>query len=229
MRMPLRILIVEDEQLFRDTLRDILNLDGFVADGVGTIASYKAWRRSHSCDVLIVDRNLPDGDGLDVVKLHRQTESGPVIVVTCKGESEDRITGMNADADYYLVKPLVIDELVALLQRLSRKTDTTVQQGGAWVLNPVNWCLRHLTGTEVSLTRNELTLMTCFVERPGVTVDRNDIIEALGALPHEYDSRRLETLIRRLRLKVQAAGIDELPVATVYGKGYAFNGQLSVI
>lgn len=58
--MPLRILIVEDEHLFRDSLRDLLNLEGFLADGVESMASYRAWRQTHGCDVLIVDRNLPD-------------------------------------------------------------------------------------------------------------------------------------------------------------------------
>lgn len=225
--MPLRILIVEDEPLYRDSLIDILNLEGFAAAGVGSIASYRAWRQSHSCDVLIIDRNLPDGDGLDVIKAHRQTESGPVIVITCKGLSEDRIQGMNADADYYLVKPIVTDELVALLNRLFRKIDQTLTQGDAWMLNPVNWRLKNVGGAEVLLTRNELTFMNCFVEKPGLAINRNEIIQALGEDPHGYDLRRLETLIRRLRLKVKAAGAEELPLVTVYSKGYAFNGQLS--
>lgn len=225
--MTLRILIVEDEHLFRDSLRDLLNLEGFLANGVGSVASYRAWRQSHSCDVLIVDRNLPDGDGLDVIRIHRQTESGPVIVITCKGQSEDHIQGMEADADYYLVKPIVTDELVALLRRLARKQEPALQQGNAWILNPVNWQLRNLGGAEVSLNRNELAIMACFVEKSGVTVNRNEIIEALGEQANEYDIRRLETIIRRLRIKVKAAGFDELPLVTVYGKGYAFNGALS--
>lgn len=225
--MSLRILIVEDEQLFRDALRDTLNLEGFAADGVGSIASYRAWRQSHSCDVLIVDRNLPDGDGLEVIKMHRQTEAGPIIVITCRGLPEDRILGLNSDADYYMVKPIVTDELVSLLARLSRKNDFNLSQGNSWVLNPVNWRLQNVGAESVVLTRNEFALINCFVERPGHPVNRDEIIHALGEEVVGYDIRRLETLVRRLRLKIKASGSQEFPLATVYGKGYVFNGHLS--
>lgn len=225
--MSLRVLIVEDEQLFRDALRDTLNLEGFAADGVGSIASYRAWRQSHSCDVLIVDRNLPDGDGLEVIKIHRQTESGPIIVITCRGLTEDRILGLNSDADYYIVKPIVTDELVSLLARLARKSEHSLVRGNSWVLNPVNWRLQNVGADSVALTRNEFILINCFVEKPGHPVNRDEIIEALGEEVAGYDVRRLETLVRRLRLKIKATSSHELPLTTVYGKGYVFNGHLS--
>ncbi len=225
--MSLRILIVEDEELFRDSLRDTLNLEGFAADGVGSIAGYRAWRQSHSCDVLIVDRNLPDGDGLEVIKIHRQTEAGPIIVITCRGLTEDRILGLNSDADHYMVKPIVTDELISLLARLSRKNELSATKGSPWVLNPVNWRLQNVGAVSVVLTRNEFALVNCFVERAGLAVNRDEIIKALGEEVEGYDIRRLETLVRRLRLKIKAAGSQELPLTTVYGKGYVFNGHLS--
>lgn len=226
--MTFRILIVEDDALFRDTLRDILNLEGFVADGVGSIESYRAWRQSHSCDVLIVDRSLPDGDGLDVVKLHRKTEEGPVICVTCKGDADDRILGINAEADYYLVKPVVIDEIVAILHRLYRKSHLPNSSGSnRWVLNTVDWRLKSLNGTEVFLTQNELVFLNCFVEKPGITVDKIQVIRALSRETGAYDARSLEILVRRLRQKTKTATGSVMPLATVYGRGYAFNGQLS--
>lgn len=226
--MAYRILIVEDDTLFRDTLRDILNLEGFVADGVGSIESYRAWRQSHSCDVLIADRNLPDGDGLDVVKLHRKTESGPVIFVTCKGDTEDRILGINAEADYYLVKPVVIDEVVAILHRLFRKSKlTSALNTNRWILNTVDWRLKSTNGIEVLLTENELVFLNCFVEKPGITVDKMQVIRALSRDAGAYDSRSLEILVRRLRHKTKSATGSDMPLTTVYGRGYTFNGQLS--
>lgn len=226
--MTFRILIVEDDALFRDTLRDILNLEGFAADGVGSVASYRAWRQSHTCDVLIVDRNLPDGDGLDVVKLYRQTESGPVIFVTCKGDTEDRILGINAEADYYLVKPVDIDEVVAVLRRLSRKSKSPNPYGNnSWVLNAVDWRLKCLNVADVVLTQNELLFLNCFVEKAGITVEKSHIIRALSRETGSYDARSLEILVRRLRQKIKLATGNEMPLATVYGRGYAFNGQLS--
>ena len=225
--MPYRILIVEDDVHFRDTLRDVLNLEGFSADGIGSVASYRAWRRTQSCDVLIVDRSLPDGDGLDVVELYRQTEGGPVIVVTCDGEPESRVRGMNSDADYYLVKPIVTDELVAILKRLSRRTETVSRAGNSWVLDPITWELKLVGKHQVILTRKEMMFLRCFIEKAGVPVPRVDIIESIGESPALYDPHRMETIVRRLRKKIEASGIDNFPLATIYGGGYVFNGQLS--
>lgn len=227
--MPYRILIVEDDVNFRDTLRDVLNLEGFSADGIGSVASYKAWRRTQSCDVLIVDRSLPDGDGLDIIELYRQTESGPAIIITCDGEPESRVKGMNSDADYYLVKPIVTDELIAILKRLSRRTDPVSKAGNSWVLDRITWELKLVGSRQVILTRKEMMLLGCFVEKAGVTVPRVEIIEALGESPALYDPHRMETIIRRLRKKIEAAGIENFPLATIYGGGYVFNGQLSSV
>lgn len=223
--MPLRILLVEDEVDFRDSMRDILNLEGFSADGVGSIASYKAWRQTHSCDILIIDRQLPDGDGLEVLRLHRQAEDAPVIVLTAKGQIEDRIEGINADADYYLVKPVVMNELLAILHRLARKLDAT----GAtpWMLDTVSWQLRTPEGDDVQLTRRELVFLSAFLEKPGLTVHRQEVIRALGEQPEHYDVRRLEVMVRRLRNKVLDETGSSLPLSTVYGVGYVFNSPLS--
>lgn len=224
--MPLRILLVEDEPDYRDALRDILNLEGFVADGVGTISSFVAWRRTHSFDVLIVDRHLPDGDGLEVVKLHRQADNSPVIVLTARGQVEDRVAGMNADADHYLVKPVAIAELIALLRRLERRSQAQGEPQ-SWVLDPVSWRLHPPVGADVSLTHREILLLGPFVERAGLTVTREEIVRGLNEDPTLFDPRRLEVMVRRLRTKVEEATAAELPLSTVYGVGYVFNGLLA--
>lgn len=228
--MPYRVLIVEDEVDLRDALRDSMNLEGFAADGVGSVASYKAWRQTHSCDVLIVDRNLPDGDGLEIIRLHRQTESGPVIIITCEGAPEDRISGMNADADYYLVKPLVTDELIAILRRFSRREESVGLGGnGSWVLDSVKWNLTKVGGLQIGLTKKELNLLSNFVEKPGLTVTYLEMIQALSASPELYDRRNLEALVRRFRLKAEKLGIEDFPLTNVYGVGFVFNGFMSVV
>lgn len=113
--MTLRVLIVEDDHDYRDALCHIFNLEGFSADGVGTIASFEAWRwrSTHQLDVLIVDRQLPDGDGLEALARYRQVANTPAIVLTALGQLPERIAGLEADADYYLVKPVVMDGVVS--------------------------------------------------------------------------------------------------------------------
>lgn len=224
--MPLRILIVEDETDFREGLCDLLNLEGFQALGIGSVASYRAWRTSNSCDLLILDRNLPDGNGLEILKVHRRTENTPAILLTGAGQIEDRIEGMNADADYYLVKPVVIEELIAILRRFERKLDE-VGQADAWLLDPVRWHLTTPGGIKIALTKNEMAIIACFIEKAGMTVSRGDVIEALGGDPRTYDPRRLEIAIRRLRKKMEEGTTETFPLTTVYGEGYTFNSPIS--
>jgi DNA-binding response OmpR family regulator len=222
--MTFKILLVEDETDFRDALRDLLNLEGFSADGVGSIASYMAWRMTHSCDVLIIDRMLPDGDGLEIARRHRLIHASPVIFLTAKGQVQDRIAAHELDADYYLIKPVSTDELLAILHRLERRTQGTLPK--SWLLDGVGWRLYSPNGKSVTLSRRDVGFLHCFVERAGNTVARSDVIQALDEDPAHYDLRRLEVFVRRLRNRVREASGEDMPLTTVYGKGYAFNGHL---
>ena len=221
--MALHVLVVEDEVAFREGLCDLLNLQGFAASGVGSIASFNAWRRNQSYDVLVVDRQLPDGDGLNIVAAHRLAARGPVIVLTAKSALHERIEGIEADADYYLQKPVETDELIALLRRFQRRVQDCVTTN--WQLDAERWILISPSSISVSLTRNELRLLACFVEHSGITRHKADVVRALDHDPATYDLRRLEVLVRRLRNKVESAAGD-FPLITIYGVGYSFNAVL---
>lgn len=221
--MSVKVLIVEDETDLREALCAILNLEGFSAQGVGSIAEYRQWRKTDHCDLLVLDRILPDGDGLDLLKEHRQTDLTPTLIITCEGQTADKIAGMSADADYYLVKPIVTDELIAILRRLSRRIHADPFAQHTWVLDSVRWQLKAPLGSSLPLTRSEVNLLSNFIEKSGVTISRDAIIESLGYNPKHYDLRRLEILVRRLRNKVEKSGVTEFPLSTIYGVGYAFN------
>jgi DNA-binding response OmpR family regulator len=223
--MTLHILFIEDEVPFREALCDICNLEGFAASGVGSIQSFRAWRHTHRCDVLVVDRNLPDGDGLQAVALHRADNDGPVIVLTARGQLDERLQGLNADADYYLHKPVAPQELVALLHRLERKAPQAQADAPPWLIDEAAWHLHRPDGSVVELTRNEVQVLACFVEHPGVPKNKADLIVSLGCEPDKYDPRRLEVLMRRLRNKIEASGCS-FPLSTIYGVGYSFNARL---
>lgn len=221
--MPLSVLLLEDEIPFREAMCDILNMEGIAASGVGSLSSFQAWRRTHSCDVLIVDRNLPDGDGLDAVRQHRQGSDGPIIVLTARGQLNDRVEGMNAEADYYLQKPVDSQELLAVLRRIERRLSASVVSN--WLLDKETWSLLTPSGQPIELTRNEICVMSCFIERAGITVNKVELIGALGHDADTYDPRRLEVMIRRLRNKVEHVSRD-FPLVTIYGVGYSFNSRL---
>jgi DNA-binding response OmpR family regulator len=222
--MPLKVLFIEDEVVLRDALCDLMNQEGFAATGVGSISSFIAWRKTHSCDVLVVDRKLPDGDGLEAIRKHRLSSDGPVVVLSAQGQSQDRSCALNEDADYYLTKPIDSDELIALLRRFERKSLDF--SGSSWILDRERWSLLCPGKASVALNHNELLLLACFVEKAGITQEKSLIIRALGHDVASYDPRRLESMVSRLRSKVEAVAPD-FPLTTIYGIGYSFNARLS--
>lgn len=225
--MPTKILIVEDEQDFRNGLVELLRIEGFDVDGLENIADYKRWSSTNNYDILLVDRNLPDGDGLEILK--EQKASCGSVVLTCEGQPHDRIQGLNADADYYLVKPFPMDELIAILHRLERKMGGSNPNAKEWLLNSVRWEVKTPDKLEIELTRSEFVLLNCFIEKPGIVVTRDEIIRSLGFNPLDYDNRRLEVMLRRLRKKVEDAGVVKFPLQTVYGVGLAFTEKLRAL
>lgn len=224
--MPLKVLIIEDNIGYREAICDILNLEGFAANGVGSLASFQAWRTTHSCDILMVDRQLPDGDGLEAVRAHRQVSDGPIIMITAKSELDDRVKGFENDVDYYFAKPCDSGELIALLRRYERKMLESAL--GSWCLDLERWRLRCANGNELELTRNEVAILGCFKERAGITVAKDELIRALGQDPSMFDPRRLEVALRRLRRKVESQDPD-FPLKTVYGLGLSFNAKLRAL
>lgn len=227
--MSAKILIVEDEHDFREGLIELLTLKGFEAAGVGTLSEYHTWVTQHTYDILILDRNLPDGDGVDILKNHQLLKGAGSVILSCEGQPEDRILGLNADADYYLVKPVQFNELLAILNRIVRRLESSASASSAeWLLNMVRWQIITPDQQEMELTRSEFALMSCFVDKPGIVVNRDQIITGLGFNPKVYDARRLEVMLRRLRKKLEDAGIEKFPLQTVYGVGLVFNETLRV-
>lgn len=225
--MPTKVLIVEDEVDFREGLVDLLVLEKFDADAVGSIGEYLDWVANNQYDILILDRNLPDGDGLDILRKHRKFRDATSVVLSCEGQQDDRILGLNVGADYYLVKPFPSDELLAILHRIERRLmESKPDHANDWVLNVVSWDLKTPNNLEIELTRSEFALLNCFVQKPGTVLGRDVIVKGLGFDPLVYDNRRLEVLIRRLRKKIEDAGVVKFPLQTVYGVGLAFNGLL---
>jgi two-component system, OmpR family, response regulator len=224
----LKILMVEDDIAYRELLCDALNLAGYIADGVSTVSSYSAWCSSHQYDLLIVDRQLPDGDGFDVVRMHQLNRTAPVVMLTALGGESDRIEGYENDVDLYLVKPISAQELIAAIENIQRKQSRVQQaQLPLWQLDTVRWMLVSPAGGMVKLSEREMEVMKLFADQPGVTISREVIAKKIGFdLQGDY-SRRLEVAVRRLRNKVQEQ-LGNFPLKTIYGAGLVFNSPLSI-
>ena len=224
--MKSRILLVEDEIDFQETLTEILMLQGYEVIACNSVASFERWYRPSSFDLAILDRTLPDGDGLDILRRIRAEASVPVLMLTGLGHVEEKILGLDADADHYLVKPVDVRELLSIIKRVLRRETLVAKEPGVWVLDVHGWKLLSPEGVTVALTHRESILLTCFSGQKGCAIHRDIIITALGFDPLIYDLRRLETMVSRLRKKIEQVGAIGFDLQTVYGVGYALHTQL---
>ena len=221
-----RVLVVEDEPDLLDAMVSFLNLDGFTAHGVGSLRAAEQWLRAHSHDMLVLDLGLPDGDGVAWLNARAELVQQGVIITTARGDSTARLTGAQAGAYAYLVKPVQLEELSALINNLMRRS----QQVAAphWQLSSLGWTLKSPECICMKLTNTELKLMKMVSPCPGQVVTRDALIVGLGHDPDIFDPRRLEILIRRLRKKAETCFGIRFPLDTAHGVGYSFTAAIDV-
>lgn len=211
------ILILEDERDLREEIADYLLNIGHEVKAVETNKQFLAYASTQSPDIAIIDRMLPDGDGLVLVdEIRRQGARMGVIVLTAMGEEHERIKGYAAGVDHYLTKPLRLQELGAVLSALAWR----MQIGDSVLFVLQAWDLLVPSGQSLRLTAQEVIFLTTLLKSKGTVVSRRKLIEALGKNVSEYDPRNLDALLLRLRRKVSGATPTALPVKTVHGVGY---------
>lgn len=223
------VLVIEDDPDLREAMVDYLNTEDLIADGVGSLAGAQTWQRTHAFDVVILDLGLPDGDGLTWLQQMPQLESKGVIIMTARGTAEQRIAGMRAGADAYLVKPVSLEELALHVKNLFRRLVESSPQRRAWQLQKRRWLLITPEGKDIPLSHSETRLLAALAQGNGDAVLKAELIRALGFDPQTYDDRRLEALVRRLRQKCHELMGEHIPLQTVYGQGYAFTETLEML
>lgn len=217
-----RVLVIEDELDLQEAMVTYLNLEGFSAHGVGSLMAAQQWLGSNSHDALVMDLGLPDGDGLVWLESQPALRSKAVIITSARGSANERIAGVKAGADTYLVKPIQLEELASHIQNLGRRLQATATVQPVWELVVTSWVLKAPNGKSLKLTHSEKVLLMTLAQLPGKVVSRQDLIVDLGFEPDSYDPRRMEILVRRLRNKAAEALNLPLPLETVHGLGYSF-------
>ena len=214
----MRILLVEDSRLIGEAVKDHIATTHHAVDWVLSIDDAEAAAGSVDYGLILLDLQLPDGDGIDFLKrLRRRQMPVPVIILTARDQVTDRIEGLNAGADDYLVKPFDLGELDARVAAVSRRYDGRPQpvvQFGDMVIDRPRHSLA-VGGEAVVLTSREWALLDLLVARPGVIVPKGQIEEALYAFGAEIESNTVEVYVSRLRKKV---GRDR--IRTIRGIGY---------
>lgn len=216
-----RILIVEDDPAILKILQRGLAYDGYVVDIAteGRIGLNLA--RDHHPDLVILDWMLPGMDGLEVCRRLRTGGSLPILMLTAKDTIQDRVQGLDAGADDYLVKPFNLDELLARIRALLRRTQTERQQVYKFADMTMDSSSRQVTRGErlVALTAKEYELLELFLRHPRQVLTREIIFDRVWGYDFGGESNVLEVYIRYLRQKLEAENEQRL-IHTVRSVGY---------
>jgi len=213
-----RILLVEDDDMLGEAVRDGLRQEGYVVDWVRNGGAALAALSTSSFSALVLDLGLPDSDGLGLLRRLRQSgQATPVVIVTARDRVSDRIGGLDAGADDYLIKPFDIDELGARLRAITRRADGCAESrlsAGEVVLD-----LRQRTvtrhGAPAALTAREYALVELLMRKAGCLVTRAEIEEELYGFDDHIASNAIEVHIHNLRRKLGPQFITNLK-----GRGY---------
>jgi len=213
-----RLLLVEDDAMIGEAIRAGLRREGFTVDWVHDGAGAAQVLRSEPFELLLLDLGLPGSDGLQLLKtLRERGESLPVLIITARDAVSDRVGGLDAGADDYLIKPFDLEELGAriraLLRRKSGRPSPLLEYQGV-VLDPAAHRVMR-NGADVSLSPREFTLLQLLMERPGTILSRAQLEERLYGWGEEVESNAVEVHIHGLRRKLGAQFI-----LTVRGVGY---------
>lgn len=214
----MRILVVEDTEGLGEAIRDQLQDEGYAVDWVMRLEAAETCLYSTHYDLILLDLMLPDGSGLSFLKQLRRTNALlPVIIMTAKDQITDRINGLNAGADDYLVKPFDLDEMVARVAAVARRYSGNPNPNIILGDLRVNLTDRTVYRSEfpIELTSREWAIFETFVQRSGQLLSRSRLEDALYAFGAEIESNTIEVYISRLRKKLGKDCIE-----TVRGMGY---------
>jgi two-component system response regulator QseB len=214
----MRLLLVEDDAMIGESVRKGLRQDGFTVDWVRDGRAGEGALETHEHALLLLDLGLPKKEGLEVLKTLRQKGNGiPVLIITARDAIADRVAGLNAGADDYLVKPFDLEELSAriraLLRRQSGRAEAVIRHGGL-VLNPATHEAA-LGDQPLALSAREFALLEALLDRPGAVLSVAQLQEKIYGWNDEVGSNTIEVYIHSLRKKLGASFIRN-----VRGVGY---------
>lgn len=225
---PKRVLVVEDEDAIRQTLRYNLTREGYAVTEASTgSAALTAARRDHP-DLIVLDLMLPELNGLEVCRVLRQEMTTPILILTAKGSELDKVVGLQVGADDYVTKPFSLNELMARVNALLRRSEMS-QRDRADPLEleefdgfRIDRAARtvHVHGTELRLAPKEFDLLSLLVLNAGRVLSRQTIIQRVWGSKFYGDSKTVDVHVRWLREKFER--FDQLPfrITTVFGVGY---------
>jgi two-component system, OmpR family, response regulator QseB len=214
----MRVLLVEDDRMIAKGLETALRLEGYAVDAVGDGRSAAEALRSSRFDLVLLDLGLPQRGGIEVLReLRERGDSTPVIIVTARDDVRNRIEGLDAGADDYIIKPFDLDEVSArmrsVLRRAAGRGDPCIKHRGI-SLNPVTHAVER-DGVPVPLSGHEFSVLEALLQRPGAVLSRAQLEDRLYGWSGQIESNAIEVYVHGLRRKL---GSDA--IRTLRGVGY---------
>jgi DNA-binding response OmpR family regulator len=228
-----KVLVVEDERNIRDLVCLHLGLEGYECVPVGDGKEALALAAEKPFDLIILDLMLPGVDGVSItrsIRRHGANRDAPILMLTARREESDKVMGLDSGADDYLTKPFGVRELVAragALTRRARGSLTAAQGDGRPVsihdveLDPSRRAVR-VRGAAIEVTRQEFSLLYLLASNPGIVFTRDRLLSKVWQEQSFVTGRSVDTLVKRLRKKIEKDPAEPELIVTVWGDGYKF-------
>ena len=220
----MKLLVIEDELSLQEMMATTLRKDGYIVETASYYSTAVSKLGSYSYDCILLDITLPDGNGLDILEIIKNSGNAANVIITSARDSiDDKIRGLELGADDYLAKPFHLAELVARIRsvtRRSRNAGELAYRAGNVSLHEVSQKLT-VNGKEVSLLKKEFDILKYFLMRPGHMVDKAVLAEAVWGdhADQSDDFQYVYAQMKNLRRKLADAGAD-IEIKAVYGFGY---------
>ena len=224
-----KILYVDDDQrLCRLVKRYVENYDFDFVMAHDANGAHKTLTENTDISLILLDIMLPDRDGLTLAQEIRNQSTTPIIFLSAKAEIDDKVNGLEAGADDYITKPFEEKELIARIQTVLRRTQgqqsaqtgKTLANFAGWSLNLVNQQLHTPEGKNVEITSTEYRLLSTLINRPNVTIHREEILNILSGREWSPLDRSADMAISKLRKKLTLSKDDSVLIRTIRNKGY---------
>ena len=216
----MRILVVEDDPMVADGVKLGLERAGFAVDALPSAEKAEAALRDESFDLAIVDLGLPGADGMELVRrLRRRGAALPLLILTARDTLEDRVTGLELGADDFMVKPFQLQELVARVRALIRRSRSVLSSEIDHGPLKMDLARRSasLAGQPVDLTGREWSILECLLLHAPRVVSKDKLLQSISDWDSELTQNAIEVYVSRLRYKLEPGGIR---IRTVRGIGY---------
>lgn len=219
----MKILVVEDDKGISEYLIPELNHEGFETVVASTGRQGIEMFQKENPDLILLDVMLPELNGIEVLRRIREVSNVPIIMETARGESIDKVNGLNAGADDYIAKPFDIEELIARINAVLRRVnqvpkDTSVLKVRSLEMNLQSMSVK-IDGKTLNFSKTEYFLLKLFIENAGKVLSRNEILDAIWGEEHFIDENIVDVYIGYLRAKISDVTKEEY-IKTVRGVGY---------